>query len=144
MENLEGIVSVDENKTYPVKKGSKEKPKETLECFYKIDFDKRYGKYRIYEAIRCLNLGKFFGDASGTIKKKAIREFHDVRLMDRRDFFTPLFHRILKRKLGNSERGFSRNHLDRLNHPRRHDMFDAGVEILGVFTKDHEVNILVE
>src|SRR5262245_27430046 len=48
---------------------------------------------------------------------------------------------VVERKARDAPRGTRGYHFDAFNHARCHDMLDAGIEILGVFTYDDQVDV---
>ena len=49
--------------------------------------------------------------------------------------------RVLEREARDAPRGAGGYHFDAFHHARCHDMLDAGIQILGVFTYDDQVDV---
>src|SRR5579863_232983 len=89
-----------------------------------------------------LDAGVFFRDAPDRVEKQAVRELHDVGLMDGRDFLPSRALRVFKSKARDTRRGALGDDLQALDHAGRHDVLEAGVEILSVLTHHDEVEIV--
>jgi hypothetical protein len=80
------------------------------------------------------------GDAARTLEEEAVRELHDVGLVDGGDLAAPVLLRVFEGVARDAGAGGLGHHLEALHDAGRHPVLDARVEALGVLPEDHQVD----
>ena len=77
------------------------------------------------------------------LEEEAVRELHDVRLVDGGDLAAAVLHRVLERVARDPLRRGARDDLDALRRVRPDPVLDPGVQVLGVLAHDDQVDVVV-
>jgi hypothetical protein len=80
---------------------------------------------------------------SAAVEEEAVRDLHDVRLVDGVDLLAAILLGGVEGELRDARRSLLRDDLDGLCDARRNQHLDARVEVLGVFADDDHVNVRV-
>ncbi len=83
------------------------------------------------------------GDGPAALEEEAVRQLHDVRLVDRRDLAAAVGDGIVEREPGDPLRRCAGDDLDALRGVGSDHVLDARVEVLGVLADDDEVDVVV-
>ena len=94
----------------------------------------------VLEADASLVLGR---DLLTALEEEAVRELHDVRLVDRGDLAATVLHRVLEGVARDPLRRGAGDDLDALRGVGPDTVLDPGVEILGVLAHDDQVDVVV-
>ena len=83
------------------------------------------------------------GDRPATLQEQAVRELHDVGLVDGRDLAPPVGDRVLEGEAGDPLGSRPGDDLDALGGIRADHVLDSGVEVFGVLADDDQVHVVV-
>src|SRR3984957_14570969 len=79
-------------------------------------------------------------DGANRFQEQAIRQFHDVGLVDGVNFFAAVFLGIVEREFRDARRGFLSDDLQALDDAGNDLVLEARVEIFGIFANDHDID----
>ena len=97
----------------------------------------------VHDDVVVLDVGEVRGDLRAAVEEQAVRELHDVGLVDGGDPLPAVGPRVVEGELRDPGRGLLGDDLDRLHHARHHHVLEARVEVLGVLADDDEVDVVV-
>ncbi len=83
------------------------------------------------------------GDRPARLQEEAVRQLHDVRLVDGRDLAPAVGDGVVEGEPGDPLRGGAGDDLDALGGVGADHVLDPGVQVLGVLADDHEIDVLV-
>ena len=89
-----------------------------------------------------LDFGILRGDVTDALEKEAVRELHDVGFVDGVNFFAAFALGIFEGEMRDLRGGFFSDDFEAFDNAGDDFVFEAGVEIFGVFADEHDVDVL--
>ncbi len=95
----------------------------------------------VHDLLILFDVGIVAGDAAETIEEKTVGQFHDIGLVNGRDFTSAFPTGVLEGKAGDAQRGPLGDDLEGFDHAGDDDVFQSGVQVLSVFSHHDQVHL---
>src|SRR5258706_13313528 len=120
----------------------------TVQIFQQQDVEPRRVEHQLQtsvvdDQIAETDLLVLLRDVPGALEEQTVGQLHDVRLMNRHDFFPAVGARVVERELCDAGRRFLRDYFQAFHDPWHNFMLDAGIQTFGILAHDDQIDVLI-